>query len=73
MFQAAREKSTTRRYFPQLRDWISKFLEFNMDMTASLIGHYMLVEQVSEWWAGRYIYPVFDNSLNSDQSCILRW
>ncbi len=34
------------KYFPSLRDWISRFLDENKDMTASLIGHNMLVEQV---------------------------
>ncbi|CAH1800283.1 unnamed protein product [Owenia fusiformis] len=38
--------SATTKYFPQLRDWIEVFLEENKDMTASLIGHNMLVEQV---------------------------
>ncbi|XP_070537450.1 LOW QUALITY PROTEIN: inositol 1,4,5-trisphosphate-gated calcium channel ITPR3-like [Ptychodera flava] len=34
------------KYFPHLREWINKFLDKNTDMTASLIGHNMLVEQV---------------------------
>ncbi|XP_070538210.1 inositol 1,4,5-trisphosphate-gated calcium channel ITPR3-like [Ptychodera flava] len=33
-------------YFPQLKEWIEKFLGENGDMTASLIGHNILVEQV---------------------------
>ena len=44
--QSARDRSITKKYFPQLRDWISRFLDSNKDMTASLIGHNMLVEQV---------------------------
>ena len=32
--------------FPVLRDWISEFLHENKDMTASQIGHNMLIEQV---------------------------
>ena len=36
----------TKKYFPVLRDWISRFLDSNKDMTASEIGHNMLVEQV---------------------------
>ena len=47
MLQAARENSLTMKYFPTLRDWISKFLYENKDMTASLTGHNMLIEQVS--------------------------
>ncbi len=45
-FQAVRARSDTMKYFPSLRDWISRFLDENKDMTASLIGHNMLVEQV---------------------------
>ncbi|KAK6195492.1 hypothetical protein SNE40_000911 [Patella caerulea] len=38
--------SPTAEYFPQLRDWIAYFLGNNGDMTASEIGHNMLVKQV---------------------------
>ncbi|XP_064638655.1 inositol 1,4,5-trisphosphate receptor type 3-like isoform X2 [Lineus longissimus] len=34
------------KYFPQLRDWMERFLDNNKDMTASEIGHNLLVEQV---------------------------
>ena len=44
--QSSREQSVTMRYFPFLRDWIADFLDNNKDMTASLIGHNMLIEQV---------------------------
>ncbi|XP_077987360.1 inositol 1,4,5-trisphosphate-gated calcium channel ITPR1-like [Glandiceps talaboti] len=33
-------------YFPQLREWVNAFLAKNTDMTASVVGHNMLVEQV---------------------------
>ncbi|KAK2186847.1 hypothetical protein NP493_187g03055 [Ridgeia piscesae] len=33
-------------YIAQLREWLSQFLAANMDMTASDIGHNMLLEQV---------------------------
>ena len=33
-------------YVAQLREWLSLFLAANMDMTASEIGHNMLLEQV---------------------------
>ena len=46
IFQSARESSITKKYFPMLRDWISSFLDDNKDMTSSLSGHNMLVEQV---------------------------
>lgn len=36
------KSEVTVGYFPQLRDWISNFLDHNKDMTASLIGHNML-------------------------------
>lgn len=32
--------------FPVIRDWIADFLAENTDMTASLIGRNMLIEQV---------------------------
>ena len=32
--------------FPVIRDWIAEFLEDNRDMTASMIGRNMLIEQV---------------------------
>ncbi|XP_070173454.1 inositol 1,4,5-trisphosphate-gated calcium channel ITPR3-like [Littorina saxatilis] len=41
-----RSTSQTYQYFPALRDWISRFLGTNCDMTASQIGNNMLVEQV---------------------------
>ena len=49
--QNARDQSVTMTYFPFLRDWIATFLEENKDMTASLIGHNMLVEQVCRIYA----------------------
>ena len=36
--------------FPVIRDWIAEFLEDNRDMTASMIGRNMLIEQVSDQW-----------------------
>nr|XP_034327562.1 inositol 1,4,5-trisphosphate receptor type 2 isoform X16 [Crassostrea gigas] len=38
--------SMTYQVFPTLSDWISTFLKYNGDMTASNIGNNMLVEQV---------------------------
>ena len=32
--------------FPVIRDWIAEFLDENKDMTSSLIGRNMLIEQV---------------------------
>jgi len=32
--------------FPVIRDWIVEFLDDNKDMTASMVGRNMLVEQV---------------------------
>ena len=34
--------------FPVIRDWITEFLEENKDMTASLVGKNMLIEQASD-------------------------
>ena len=34
--------------FPVIRDWIAEFLDDNKDMTASLGGRNMLIEQVWE-------------------------
>ena len=33
--------------FPVIRDWIVEFLDENKDMTASMVGRNMLIEQVS--------------------------
>jgi len=33
--------------FPVIRDWIVEFLDDNKDMTASMVGRNMLIEQVS--------------------------
>ena len=33
--------------FPVIRDWITEFLDENKDMTASMIGRNMLIEQVT--------------------------
>ena len=41
-----KKTSTTCKYYPALRDWISGFLATNGDMTASQIGNNMLVQQV---------------------------
>ena len=46
-------------YIAQLREWLSLFLAANMDMTASLIGHNMLLEQV-----GRYVCLYLANSMS---------
>ena len=32
--------------FPVIRDWIVEFLDDNKDMTASMVGRNMLIEQV---------------------------
>ena len=40
--QAMPRSQVTMKYFPQIRDWISNFLDQNKDMTASLIGHNLL-------------------------------
>lgn len=32
--------------FPVIRDWIVEFLDENKDMTASMVGRNMLIEQV---------------------------
>ena len=32
--------------FPVIRDWIALFLEENRDMTSSMIGRNMLIDQV---------------------------
>ncbi len=34
--------------FPVIRDWIAEFLDENKDMTASMIGRNMLIEQVEQ-------------------------
>ena len=33
--------------FPVIRDWIVEFLDDNKDMTASMVGRNMLIEQVA--------------------------
>ena len=33
--------------FPVIRDWIVEFLDDNKDMTASMVGRNMLIEQVT--------------------------
>ncbi|CAH1239566.1 ITPR1 [Branchiostoma lanceolatum] len=40
------KQASLKRVLPTLQKWISKFLHQNKDMTASLIGHNMLIEQV---------------------------
>lgn len=40
--QSMPRSKVTMEYFPQIRDWISGFLDENKDMTASLIGHNLL-------------------------------
>ena len=35
--------------FPVIRDWIVEFLDDNKDMTASMVGRNMLIEQVGEF------------------------
>ncbi|ESO83880.1 hypothetical protein LOTGIDRAFT_236387 [Lottia gigantea] len=44
--QVDMSSSPTYQYFPQIRDWITKFLASNGDMTASEIGNNMFVKQV---------------------------
>lgn len=34
--------------FPVIRDWIVEFLDENKDMTASMVGRNMLIEQVCD-------------------------
>ncbi|KAI8488683.1 hypothetical protein Bbelb_337120, partial [Branchiostoma belcheri] len=40
------KQASLKKVLPTLQKWIAKFLHQNKDMTASLIGHNMLIEQV---------------------------
>ncbi|PAA53235.1 hypothetical protein BOX15_Mlig016571g1 [Macrostomum lignano] len=41
-------KASTQRYFPALRDWLEGFLDQNHDMTASEVGHNILLAHVMQ-------------------------
>lgn len=45
--------------FPVIRDWIAEFLDYNKDMTASLVGRNMLIEQVVSLKYMHYKYIIF--------------
>jgi hypothetical protein len=40
--------------FPVIRDWIVEFLDDNKDMTASMVGRNMLIEQVDGYFLSIY-------------------
>ena len=42
--------------FPVLRDWLAEFLKLNCQMTASDVGHNLLIEQVSMMTARHLMY-----------------
>jgi len=54
--------------FPVIRDWIVEFLDDNKDMTASMVGRNMLIEQVSNSTNINYMHLVYlgvrDNSIS---------
>ena len=45
--------------FPVIRDWIVEFLDDNKDMTASMVGRNMLIEQVSNSTNINYMHLVY--------------
>jgi len=50
--------------FPVIRDWIVEFLDDNKDMTASMVGRNMLIEQVRIFV--KMLFVVYNDLLNLD-------
>jgi len=51
--------------FPVIRDWIVEFLDDNKDMTASMVGRNMLIEQVGRIFV-KMLFVVYNDLLNLD-------
>lgn len=63
----------TMAYFPQIRDWISNFLDNNKDMTASLIGHNLLGRSPIDYYVVESKFNNISDSLDSQIHWICKY